>query len=384
MLANPFLGLQDHKFFTDSVKNKLSILAIFDSKRVCGKVQWLHWTKLIIFLVMDKVKEIVSEIKERKPKPIYFLMGEEPYYIDRISQYIADNVLTEDEKGFNQMVLYGKDTTVDDVVANAKRFPMMAEYQVVIVKEAQHLSRTIENFVSYAENPQPTTILVLCYKYKKLDKRKKLYKAIQKTGELFESKKLYDNQVAEWVRRTLAGKQYKISPKACIMLVENLGTDLSKISNELDKLTLVVPKDSEITPDLIEEHIGISKDFNNFELKKAIGEKDVKKASRIIDYFSQNPKDNPFVVTITLLNTFFTQLLQYHGLNDHSPGHVAKVLGVNPYFVKEFSVAARNYPMKRVSGIISSLRELDLKGKGVGASNMEQGDLLKELLAEIV
>lgn len=260
----------------------------------------------------------------------------------------------------------------------------MGQYQVVIVKEAQHLSRTIENLVSYAENPQPTTILVLCYKYKKLDKRKKLYKAINKSGELFESKKLYDNQVADWIRRTLASKKYKISPKSCVMLVEYLGTDLSKISNELDKLALIVPPATEITPDLIEEHIGISKDFNNFELKKAIGERDVKKASRIIDYFVQNPKDNPFVVTVTLLNTFFTQLLQYHGLKDHSPGNVAKVLGVNPYFVNEYVVAAKNYPMKRVSGIISSLRNLDLKGKGVGASNMGQADLLKELLSEII
>ncbi|WP_349351285.1 MULTISPECIES: DNA polymerase III subunit delta [unclassified Flagellimonas] len=333
---------------------------------------------------MDKVKEIVSEIKQGSPKPIYFLMGEEPYYIDRISQFIAENVLTEDERGFNQMVLYGKDTSIDEVVANAKRFPMMAQYQVVIVKEAQHLSRTIEQLVPYAENPQQTTILVLCYKYKKLDKRKKLYKAIQKKGELFESKKLYENQVADWIRRTLGGKQYRISPKACIMLVEFLGTDLSKISNELDKLTLIVPPNVEITPELVEEHIGISKDFNNFELKKAIGERDVKKASRIIDYFAQNPKDNPFVVTVTLLNTFFTQLLQYHGLKDHSPGNVAKVLGVSPYFVNEYVVAARNYPMKRVSGVISSLRKLDLKGKGVGASNMAQADLLKELLSEIL
>ncbi|MCK0159676.1 DNA polymerase III subunit delta [Allomuricauda sp. F6463D] len=333
---------------------------------------------------MDKVKAIVAEINKGNPKPIYFLMGEEPYYIDRISQYIADNVLSEDEKGFNQMVLYGKETSVDEVVANAKRFPMIAEHQVVIVKEAQHLSRTIENLASYAENPQPTTILVLCYKYKKLDKRKKLYKTIKKNGELFESKKLYENQVADWIRRTLANKKYKMSPKSCVMLVEYLGTDLSKINNELDKLTLVVPPATEITPDLIEEHIGISKDFNNFELKKAIGERNVKKASRIIDYFAQNPKDNPFVVTVTLLNTFFTQLLQYHGLNDHSPSNVAKVLGVNPYFVNEYVVAAKNYPMKRVSGIISSLRTLDLKGKGVGASNMAQADLLKELLYKII
>lgn len=333
---------------------------------------------------MDSVKEIVANINQGNPKPIYFLMGDEPYYIDKISKYIADNVLTEEERGFNQMVLYGRDTSIDEVISNAKRFPMMADYQVVIVKEAQHLSRTIENLNAYVENPQPTTILVFCYKYKKLDKRKKLYKSILKTGELFESKKLYDNQVADWIRKILNGKKYKISPKACMLLVEFLGTDLSKISNELDKLMIVVPETIEITPELIEQHIGISKDFNNFELKKALGERNVGKATRIINYFSQNPKDNPFVVTITLLNTFFTQLLQYHGLKDHSPGNVAKALGVNPYFVNEYTVAAKNYPMRRVSSIISNLRQLDLKSKGVGASNLTQADLLKELLTKIV
>ncbi|MEX0314276.1 MAG: DNA polymerase III subunit delta, partial [Allomuricauda sp.] len=327
---------------------------------------------------MDRIKEIVGDIDQGTPKHVYFLMGEEPYYIDKISQYIADNVLAEEEKGFNQMVLYGKETSVDEIISNAKRFPMMAEHQVVIVKEAQHLSRTIENFVSYVENPQPSTVLVLCYKYKKLDKRKKLYKAIQKGGELFESKKLYENQVSEWIRRTLSGKKYKIAPKASMLLVEFLGTDLSKIGNELDKLTLIIPEGTEITPELIEQHIGISKDFNKFELKKAICEKNMRKAARIIDYFAQNPKDNPFVVTISLLSTFFTQLLQYHGLKDHSPGNVSKVLGINPYFVNEFTTAARNYPMKRVSGIVSGLRQLDLKSKGVNANNMSQADLLKE------
>ncbi|MGW9686387.1 DNA polymerase III subunit delta [Flagellimonas sp. 2504JD1-5] len=332
---------------------------------------------------MDRIKEIVGKIDQGTPKPVYFLMGEEPYYIDKISQYIADNVLSEEEKGFNQMVLYGKDISVDEVISNSKRFPMMAEHQVVIVKEAQHLSRAIEQLVSYVENPQPSTVLVICYKYKKLDKRKKLYKAIQKNGELFESKKLYENQVSEWIRRTLNGKKYKIEPKASALLVEYLGTDLSKINNELDKLVMVVPDGAQITSELIEKHIGISKDFNNFELKKAIGEKNIRKAARIMDYFAQNPKDNPFVVTISLLSTFFTQLLQYHGLKDHSPGNVSKVLGINPYFVNEFTVAAKNYPMKRVSGIVSGLRQLDLKSKGVDANNLSQADLLKELLVQI-
>ena len=333
---------------------------------------------------MDEVKQIVADIRNGKISPLYFLFGEEPYYIDKISQFIEKNVLSEEEKGFNQMVLYGKESSIDDIVANAKRYPMMAERQVLVVKEAQELSRTIEQLVDYAENPQPTTVLVICYKYKKLDKRKKLYKSVQKHGVLFESKKLYENQVTEWLRKVLHGKGYSISHKAAILLVENLGTDLSKISKELDKLTLVLPKESQITPEDIEEHIGISKDYNNFELKKAIGERDVLKASKIIKYFSQNPKDNPFVLTITLLHNFFAQLLQYHGLNDHSPKNVASALRINPYFVGEYQVAAKNYPMKEVSSIISHLREMDLKGKGVRANAIPPSDLLKELLAKII
>ena len=326
---------------------------------------------------MDEVKQIVADIRKGNIKPIYFLFGEEPYYIDKISQFIEKNVLSEEEKGFNQMVLYGKEASIDEIVGNAKRYPMMAERQVVIVKEAQELSRTIEQLVDYAENPQPTTVLVICYKYKKLDKRKKLYKSVSKHGVLFESKKLYENQVSEWLRKVLHGKGYSISHKAAIVLVEYLGTDLSRISKELDKLTMVLSKESQITPADIEEHIGISKDYNNFELKKAIGERDVLKAARIINYFAQNPKDNPFVLTVSLLHNFFSQLLQYHGLNDHSPKNVASALRVNPYFVGEYQIAAKNYPMKKVSSIISHLREMDLKGKGVGATAIPQSDLLK-------
>lgn len=331
---------------------------------------------------MDEVKQIVGDIKNGKIAPIYFLSGEEPYYIDKISEYIEKNVLTEEERGFNQMVLYGKEVSIEDIVGNAKRYPMMAERQVVIVKEAQHLSRTIENLSPYADQPQPSTVLVICYKYGKLDKRKKLYKAIQKTGIIFESRKLYENQVADWIRVVLKSRGYGITIKAANLLVEFLGTDLGKIDKELEKLCLVIPKGVEITPEAIEVNIGISKDYNNFELKKAIGEGNVVKAMRIANYFAQNPKDNPFVLTITLLFSFFSQLLAYHGLTDHSPKNVASALGIRPYFVEEIQVAARNYPMRRVSGIISDLRELDLKGKGVG-STISHHDLLKELIVKI-
>ena len=267
---------------------------------------------------MIDVKQIVADIKRGDIKPIYFLMGEEPYYIDKISEFIENAILTEEEKGFNQMVLYGRDVSIEEIVSNAKRFPMMAERQVIVVKEAQELSRTIENLVSYADKPTPTTVLVMCYKYKTLDKRKKLAKAVAKSGELFESKKLYDNKVAEWIRKVLTGKKYEIEPKATQMLVEFLGNDLSKISNELDKLTVVIPNNNTITAKHIEENIGISKDFNVFELRKAVGEKQVVKANQIINYFAHNQKSHPIVMTVSLLHSFFVQLLQYHGLKDKS------------------------------------------------------------------
>ena len=310
-------------------------------------------------------------------------MGEEAYYIDKVSDYIEANVLDEAEKGFNQMVLYGRDVSIDDIVSNAKRYPMMADKQVVIVKEAQDLSRSIEKLAAYANNPQPSTVLVINYKYKKIDKRKALYKAINKIGVVYESKKLYDNQVPDWIRRVLSGQGYTITPKAAQMLVEFLGTDLSKIENELNKLKIVLPKESQITPEAIEENIGISKDFNNFELRKAVGELNVTKAFKIVKYFADNPKDNPMVVTVSLLFNFFSQLLHFHGLNDKSPRSVASALKINPYFVNEYTSAARNFPMRKVSQVIGTLREFDVKSKGVGSNAIPQGDLLKELLVKI-
>jgi len=332
---------------------------------------------------MKEAKEIVNNIQKGSISPLYFLMGEEPYYIDKISDFISENVLAEEEKGFNQIVMYGRDTSIDEIVSNAKRYPMMAERQVIIVKEAQDLSRSIEKLVSYVENMQPTTTLVFCYKYKTLDKRKKLGKLLKKNGILFESKRLYENQVADWIMKTMKSRGYTVSPKAAQMLVEFLGIDLGKIDNELTKLQLISREGAQITPELIEENIGISKDFNNFELRKAIGLRESLKAHRIINYFAQNPKDNPMVVTISLLFSYFVQIMQYHGLADKSKANVAKQLRVHPYFVSDYVVAARNFPMKKVSEVISLLHEADVKGKGVGA-NVSQGDLLKELLVKIL
>jgi DNA polymerase-3 subunit delta len=332
---------------------------------------------------MDEAVKIINDIKAGNIKPIYFLMGEEPYYIDKLSDYIEQHLLTEEEKGFNQSVLYGRDVTVEDIVGTAKRYPMMAERQVVVIKEAQDLVKTIDLLESYAEHPMPSTVLVLCYKYKTLDKRKKLVKLIAKNGVLFESKKMYDNQVGVWVTRVLQGKGLTIEPKANAMLVEFLGNDLGKINNELEKLQLILPKGSVISPKHIEDNIGFSKDFNNFELLNALGSKNQLKAYQIVQYFSENEKANPVPVTISTVFGFFVKLLKYHGLKDKNPKNVAAVLGIHPFFVKDYDLALRNYPMRKVSAVVATMRSIDVKSKGVGANALPTHDLFKEMLVNI-
>lgn len=331
---------------------------------------------------MTEVIKIVNDIKSKNFKPIYFLCGEETYYIDRISDLIEDSVLSEDEKSFNQVVLYGRDTTVEEVVSTAKRFPMMSDYQVVVVKEAQNLVKTFENFKSYVLNPQPTTILVFAYRAKP-DGRKGIFKNLKDKHVYFESKKLYDNQVPDWIVKVLKGQNYGIEPKAAAMLAEFLGTDLAKINNELEKLKIIFPVGHVFTPKNIEENIGFSKDYNVFELKDALGARNQEKAYNIIHHFALNPKDNPIVVITGQMFSFFSQLLQYHGLKDKSKFNVAKVLGVNPYFVDDYVKAAQNFPMRKVSQIIEVIRDIDVKSKGVGAGSMREEDLLKEMVYKI-
>jgi DNA polymerase-3 subunit delta len=331
---------------------------------------------------MTEVIKIVNDIKSKNYKPIYFLCGEETYYIDRISDLIESSVLTEDEKSFNQVVLYGRDTTVEEIVSTAKRFPMMADYQVVIVKEAQNLSKTFDKFESYAVNPQLTTILVFAYRDKP-DGRKKIFKTIKDKGVWFESKKLYDNQVPDWIVKVLKGQNYGIEPKAAAMLAEFLGTDLAKINNELEKLKIVFPEGHIFTPKNIEENIGFSKDYNVFELKSALATRNQQKAYTIIHNFAANPKDNPIVVISGQMFAFFAQLLQYHGLKDKSKFNAAKALGVNPFFMDEYATASKNYPMRKVSQIIEIIRDMDVKSKGVGSGSMKEADMLKELVYKI-
>lgn len=328
-------------------------------------------------------EKIYGEIKQRSYRPIYFLMGEEGYFIDKLSDAIENGVLSEEEKAFNQLVMYGKDVEIGEVITAAKRYPMMAPYQVLIVKEAQHI-RNIEQLAIYAEKPLHTTILVICYRGKTLDKRKTLAKKLSKAHVLFESKRLYENQILPWINTKLKEKNYGIEAKAAIMLVEYLGTDLSKINNELTKLQLVLPKGTKITPAHIEENIGISKDFNNFELQNAIGRRDIAKTLQIVRYFEANPKNNPFVVTLSVLYSFFSKLLLFHYIAKKMDERtLSQKLGVHPFFLKEYRSASQKYTVKQVVEAISLLRIYDMKSKGVDNLSTSEGQLLHELMFKI-
>ena len=332
---------------------------------------------------MHTVQSILNEIKSGKIHPIYFLMGEESFFIDQISSFIETSVLDETQRGFDQTVLYGKDTSIDEIVSSAKRYPMMATRQVVIVKEAQNLSRTIEQLLPYANNPQQTTTLVFCYKYKSIDKRKALYKALSKAHVVFESNKIYDSKIPSFISGVLQKRNIKITPKASYLLADFLGNDLSKISNELEKLQLVIGNDDTITPELIQKNIGISKDFNNFELQKAIAQLNRKKAYQIVHYFSENQKQHPMVVTVATLYSFFTKLMTLHTVTDRNPKTLSRAIGVSPYFLDDYVSAAKNFPMRRISGVFQTLRIMDTKSKGVDA-NLKPKDLYNELVFRIL
>jgi DNA polymerase-3 subunit delta len=332
---------------------------------------------------MHTVQSILNEIKSGKIHPIYFLMGEESFFIDQISSFIETSVLDETQRGFDQTVLYGKDTSIDEIVSSAKRYPMMATRQVVLVKEAQNLSRTIEQLLPYANNPQQTTTLVFCYKYKSIDKRKALYKALSKAHVVFESNKIYDSKIPSFISGVLQKRNIKITPKASYLLADFLGNDLSKISNELEKLQLVIGNDDTITPELIQKNIGISKDFNNFELQKAIAQLNRKKAYQIVHYFSENQKQHPMVVTVATLYSFFTKLMTLHTVTDRNPKTLSRAIGVSPYFLDDYVSAAKNFPMRRISGVFQTLRIMDTKSKGVDA-NLKPKDLYNELVFRIL
>lgn len=329
---------------------------------------------------------ILADLKQRKFAPVYLLQGEEPYFIDVISDYIEQHALSDAEKGFNQTIVYGKETDVLSVVNWAKRYPMMSEYQVVLVKEAQAMdwSRNEEMMAAYLENPLTSTILVFCYKYKKFDKRKKLYKAFKSKGLIFESNKIYDSQVAGWIGDHCREHGYKIQPEASALIGEYLGNDLSKIANELEKLMLNVPKDRNISTLDVQDNIGISKDFNVFELNKALAFRDVYKANQILNYFSANPKLNPMPLVIGAMGGYFIKVLKCHYTADKSRAALAKAAGVPEFFVGEYQQAIRNFNKEKTFTIISLLREYDMKSKGVNAVRTDSGPLLKELIYKIL
>lgn len=338
----------------------------------------------------DSAAEIISELKKRIYKPIYILYGDEYYYIDKITDYIADNVLTESEKAFNQMVIYGKDTDVLSIIETSRRFPMMSNLQVVIVKEAQNIKK-LEDLEVYLKAPQKSTILVICIKINPTsttrlgEKLKKFISASAKVGVVFESNRMYDTQIPVWISQYVSEKGYSIAPAPAELLRDYLGNDLSKVVHEIDKLIITLPSGSkQITSTHIEQNIGISKDFNRFEFAKAVGQREILKANRIVDYFSKNPKASPLVLSISSIFQYFQKIFKYHFLKDKSERNVAVELSVNPFFVSEYKNAARIYNPAKCVQIFRLLREYDLRSKGLNNDSTDDGELLKELVYKIM
>jgi DNA polymerase III subunit delta len=345
-----------------------------------------------------EVQDILLDLKRKIVKPIYFLNGEEPYYIDLISDYIEHTIIDESLREFDQTVLYGKDTDMNQIISAAKRYPMMSEYQVLIVKEAQNLKELgakgsddektdtkQKNILStYLDQVQPSTILVFCYKYKTLDKRSAIYKALQKKAVVFESKKLYDNQIPQWIQQYLDQKKYKINLRATQLIADYLGNDLSKIANELDKLMINVSVETEISVEHVQQNIGISKEYNVFELQDALGRRDILKANKIIHYFGQNPKDNPLVLILASLYGYFNKILLAHFAPDKSKAGLASALGVNPYFVADYERAMMNFNTAKLKQVFSILREFDGKSKGLDNASTDDAGLLKEMIFKIL
>jgi DNA polymerase-3 subunit delta len=328
--------------------------------------------------------QLIGDIKNKVYRPVYFLWGEESYYIDLLTSFIAENVLNEAEQSFNQTILYGKDSEAAQVSDLARRFPMMASHQVVVLKEAQDM-KSFGDLIHYVEKPQPSTLLVINYKYKKPDKRQKIFKVLEKQSVWYESKKMYDNQVPGWIAGYASKQKYRMEPKAAALLAEFLGSDLSRIVNEVEKLMMAIGKKGEtITPALVEKHIGFSKDFNQFELQDALGRRDVVKANRIISYFAENEKKYPFPLTIISLYFYFSKLLIFHYTKDKSKQNLAATLKVNPFFVKDYEAAAKRYSAARVVEIISLLRSYDMRSKGYDGNTTPASELTRELIFKIL
>lgn len=329
--------------------------------------------------------QIKKDLKNKIFSPVYFFHGEEPYYTDQLTSYIEKNALDESVREFNQTVLYGRDVNVKDVIHFAKSFPMMGNYQTIIIKEAQEIKK-IEEFESYMEAPMETTILVISFKHKKIDKRKGFYKKLSKSKDvvIFDSKRIRDYEIPKWIERKVSNEGYQIHPVASGLLADHLGNDLSKISNELEKLMINIDPGLEITENEIEQHIGISKDFNIFEFQKALWQRDALKAQRIVNYFEANPKEHPLQMVSVMLHNFFMKVFLYHNIRNMDERKIAAELGINPFFVKDYQQAARIFSQLKVKSIISQIKIMDLKSKGIGSNDAQSYGGLKTLVFSIM
>lgn len=328
----------------------------------------------------------MAELKAKTYRPIYLLMGEEDYYIDCIAGYIEKNLLSDDEKEFNYTLLYGKDTNADQIIMAAKRYPVMSQYQLIMVKEAQDI-RDLANLAVYLQKPLASSIIVLCYKHKVIDRRTKAAAEIAKRGILFESRRKYDNEIPGWITAYCQSLKLNIDHKAANLLAEFLGNDLSRIANEIDKLRIVLDKNgtNTIDADTVEKNIGISKDYNSFELVKAIGSRDTLKVFRIVEYFSRNGNNQrDMLLAIATMFNFFANLLQYLQLTDRSEPNAAAELKINPYFVRDYALAARNFDSRQALNAIGELRQLDTQLKGFGVANKDNRDKLREAVFKIL
>jgi len=329
--------------------------------------------------------QLFQDLKKGNFRPLYVFHGEEGYFIDTLTRYIEQHALPEEQRAFNQTLLYGRDTDAKTLLDVAQRYPMMAERQVVILKEAQEM-KGLSDLKTYVEQPAETTILVIAHKNKKIPGNTAFGKAIKKKAVVLEAKPLYDNQIPAWIKSYLKSRKYSITEEATALIAEYLGSDLSKVANELDKLMLSMPSGAEVTSAQVEAQIGISKDFNVFELQKALGQRDSLKAQRIVLYFASNPKRNPFIVVVSSLFNYFSKILMLHELNRLPDKELAGKLKVNPYFLREYRAAARQYTREQTEQVIHLLSEYDLKSKGVGydTAGKPNGALLKELVWRIM
>ena len=328
-------------------------------------------------------KQLIEDLKTGQYKPVYLLTGDENYYIDLVSDFFEKEVISPDFRDFDQTVVYGRETDMNTVISLAKRYPMMSPVQLVLVKEAQDITKDWELLADYLEQPQPQTLLVFCYRHKKMDKRTKAYKAISTKGVVYEKEKLRDYEVPDWIARLVAQQGYQITQKGAVLIAESLGSDLGKISNELSKVYISLPKGSVINEEVIEANIGISKDYNVFELQNAIGRRDVAQCTRIVNHLAANPKDNPIQMILPLLYSFFIKVMLFHQEPDKKKAMA--VMKVNSFFMRDYETAARNYTLGKLASCIGYLYETDLRSKGVrNSGTVSDGELLKELVFKIM